>query len=77
LRYLFEEYAFDADRRELHRGDGVVSLAPQVFDLLYLLDLQQGARRQQRGTHHRHLEGARRDRRGANSPPESRAEHDW
>jgi TolB-like protein len=34
LRYLFEEYAFDTDRRELHRGAGVVSVAPQVFDLL-------------------------------------------
>jgi TolB-like protein len=38
LRYLFEEYAFDTDRRELHRGAGVVSVAPQVFDLLdYLI----------------------------------------
>jgi TolB-like protein len=38
LRYLFEEYAFDTDRRELHRGADVVSIAPQVFDLLdYLI----------------------------------------
>jgi adenylate cyclase len=38
LRYLFEDYAFDTDRRELHRGADVVSVAPQVFDLLdYLL----------------------------------------
>jgi TolB-like protein len=38
LRYLFEEYAFDTDRRELHRGPEVVSVAPQVFDLLdYLI----------------------------------------
>ena len=37
MRYLFEEYAFDTDRRELHRGADVVSL-PQVFDLLdYLI----------------------------------------
>jgi TolB-like protein len=34
LRYLFEEYAFDTDRRELHRGADVVSVTPQVFDLL-------------------------------------------
>src|SRR3954447_5303637 len=34
LRYLFEEYAIDTDRRELHRGADVVSVAPQVFDLL-------------------------------------------
>jgi TolB-like protein/Flp pilus assembly protein TadD len=37
LRYLFEEYAFDTDRRELHRGAEVVSVAPQVFDLLHYL----------------------------------------
>jgi len=38
LRYLFEEYAFDTDRRELHRGTDAVSIAPQVFDLLdYLI----------------------------------------
>ena len=37
LRYLFEEYAFDTDRRELHRGADVVSVAPQVFDLLDFL----------------------------------------
>jgi adenylate cyclase len=38
LLYLFEEYAFDTDRRELHRGADVVSVAPQVFDLLdYLI----------------------------------------
>ena len=38
MRYLFEEYAFDADRRELHRGADVVSVAPQVFDLIdYLI----------------------------------------
>jgi TolB-like protein/Flp pilus assembly protein TadD len=34
LRYLFEEYTFDTDRRELRRGVEVVSIAPQVFDLL-------------------------------------------
>ena len=38
MRYLFEDYAFDTDRRELHRGPVVVSVAPQVFDLLdYLI----------------------------------------
>ena len=38
MRYIFEEYAFDTDRRELHRGAHVVSVAPQVFDLLdYLI----------------------------------------
>ena len=38
MRYFFEEYAFDTDRRELHHGADVVSVAPQVFDLLdYLI----------------------------------------
>lgn len=37
MRYLFEEYALDTDRRELHRGTDVVSVAPQVFDLLNFL----------------------------------------
>ena len=37
MRYLFEEYAFDTDRRELHRRADVVSVAPQVFDLLNYL----------------------------------------
>src|SRR3982075_392528 len=37
LLYLFEEYAFDTDRRELHRGTDAVSITPQVFDLLEYL----------------------------------------
>jgi TolB-like protein len=37
LRYFFKEYAFDTDCRELHRGADVVSIAPQVFDLLEYL----------------------------------------
>ena len=38
LRYLFEDYAFDTDRRELHRGARCRLVAPQVFDLLdYLI----------------------------------------
>ena len=38
MRYIFENYAIDTDRRELHRGADVVSVAPQVFDLLdYLI----------------------------------------
>ena len=38
LRYLFEEFALDTERRELHRGQDVVEIAPQVFDLLdYLI----------------------------------------
>jgi TolB-like protein/tetratricopeptide (TPR) repeat protein len=38
LRYHFEEFVLDTDRRELHRGTEMVSIAPQVFDLLdYLI----------------------------------------
>lgn len=38
MRYLFENYAFDTNRRELHRGADLVTITPQVFDLLdYLL----------------------------------------
>jgi TolB-like protein/Flp pilus assembly protein TadD len=38
LRYIFENFAFDTDRRELHRGKDVVSIGPQVFDMLdYLI----------------------------------------
>ena len=38
MRYLFGEYAFDTDRRELYRGADAVSIAPQVFDMLdYLI----------------------------------------
>jgi TolB-like protein len=37
LRYLFEDYALDADRRELMRGTVPVSVEPQVFDLLLYL----------------------------------------
>ena len=38
MLYLFENYAFDTDRRELHRGADVVAIAPKVFDLLdYLI----------------------------------------
>ena len=34
MRYFFEDYTLDTDRRELHRGPNVVPAAPQVFDLL-------------------------------------------
>jgi len=37
LRYLFENYALDTDRRELHCGGDVIAIAPQVFDLLNYL----------------------------------------
>src|SRR5262249_32973420 len=38
LRYLFEDFALDPERRELSRGSNPVPVAPQAFDLLdYLI----------------------------------------
>ena len=38
MRYLFENYTLDTEKRELHRGADAVSITPQVFDLLdYLI----------------------------------------
>ena len=38
MRYLFDEYAFDTELRELRRGSDIISVAPQVFDLIdYLI----------------------------------------
>ena len=37
MRYLFEDYTLDTERRELHRGADDVSVTPQVFDLLEYL----------------------------------------
>ena len=37
VRYLFEDYTLDIDRRELLRGTGPVAVEPQVFDLLLYL----------------------------------------
>jgi adenylate cyclase len=34
LRYLFDDFALDTERRELSRGDVPVAVEPQVFDLL-------------------------------------------
>jgi adenylate cyclase len=37
MRYLFEDYAFDTDRRELRLRGDMVALEPQAFDLLEYL----------------------------------------
>jgi adenylate cyclase len=34
LRYLFEDFALDSERRELRRGQALVAIEPKVFDLL-------------------------------------------
>src|SRR5262245_66298337 len=34
LRFQFEDYVLDTDRRELRRGTELAPLAPRVFDLL-------------------------------------------
>ena len=42
MRYLFEDYALDTDRRELCRRGEVVRLEPQAFDLLEYLIQNRG-----------------------------------
>lgn len=42
MRYLFEEYALDTDRRELSRRSELVRLEPQAFDLLEYLIRNRG-----------------------------------
>jgi TolB-like protein/tetratricopeptide (TPR) repeat protein len=37
LSYKFEDYSLDADRRELRRGSSLVTVTPQVFDVLEYL----------------------------------------
>ena len=37
MLYSFEDFALDCDRRELRRGDEVLALQPQVFDLIEYL----------------------------------------
>jgi TolB-like protein/tetratricopeptide (TPR) repeat protein len=37
LRYLFEDFVLDTGRRELRRGEKLIPVAPQVFDLLAYL----------------------------------------
>ena len=39
MRYFFEDYSFDTDRRELQHGSNVIPTTPQVFDLLAYLIL--------------------------------------
>ena len=34
MRYFFDDYAHDTERRELRRGAHLIPTAPQVFDLL-------------------------------------------
>lgn len=37
LRYLFEDFALDVDKRELFRGAAAISITPQALDLLVCL----------------------------------------
>ena len=37
VRFLFEDYVLDIERRELRRGSALLSMEPQVFDLLEFL----------------------------------------
>ena len=35
--YFFEDHSLDSERRELRRGNAIVAVEPQVFDLLQYL----------------------------------------
>src|SRR5918995_2929753 len=37
MTYLFEDYSLNTERRELRRGTDLISVEPQVFDLLLFL----------------------------------------
>ena len=37
MRYVFEDYALDLDRRELTRNSEAIAIGPKVFDLLSFL----------------------------------------
>ena len=37
MLYVFEDFSLDCDRRELRRGNELLSIEPQVFDLLQYL----------------------------------------
>ena len=37
MQFLFEDYVLDTERRELRRGSALLSMEPQVFDLLVFL----------------------------------------
>ena len=37
MQFLFGDYGLDIDRRELKRGSELISIGPQVFDLLVYL----------------------------------------
>ena len=37
MLYFFEDFVLDPDRRELRRGDALIAVQPQVFDLLEYL----------------------------------------
>ena len=37
MKYFFDSFVFDTDRRELRQGDAIVAMQPQVFDLLEYL----------------------------------------
>jgi DNA-binding winged helix-turn-helix (wHTH) protein len=42
LVYLFDEYSLDPELRELRRGPDIVTIEPQVFDLLTFLIRNRG-----------------------------------
>ena len=75
MRYLFEDYTFDTERRELHRGADVVSITPQVFDLLDYL-IQTGSASSAKTTSSAPFGTVALSRCRADDPPKCRSERD-
>ena len=74
MRYLFEDYTLNTDRRELHRGADDRLCHATSIRFARLPDPQQRARRQQGRPHQRHLERPHRFRCGADNTLERRPE---
>ena len=68
LIFVFDNYVLDTGRRELRRGHTLVSVQPQVFDLLEYLIRNRRPRRQQGRSTRRYLGRAHRLRINARHP---------
>jgi DNA-binding winged helix-turn-helix (wHTH) protein len=40
MQFIFDNHVLNLDRRELQRGNELIALEPQVFDLLVLFSAQ-------------------------------------
>jgi DNA-binding response OmpR family regulator len=75
LIFAFDNYVLDTERRELRRRHTVVSVQPQVFDLLEYLIRNRGRRQPGRSTR-RYLGRAHRFRINARHPHQRSPQRD-